>query len=359
VPDDQEQGSAVAAAAAAQPATTPSQPAPAEPSGPIRFNFEDALSELGIADGPDDSAGVSNEGTPAEPPVATAATPDAKPAPATAEGVKAIDAPAPDPAPDDQPKTPSRREAERLEHEAEIARLKSELETAPIRLRDQLRAEIAAEEAQRAAAAVDEDFLGNDAVYEAALRIPINDPRLSELSPDGVSTLNEWREERIERRAKYAPVERHFRTAYERRAADLDTRAVDDAWTTVKSDIGTQIAASAQLPGVDAQALQAQGAGWKEYAEHIHAAGAAWKEAALNDRVTQAEARAEKAEAEAERARGEVDSLRSQAAENGRAPAVVGRSASTPTRVNTVDPNRSWHANFDDALDSLVTNGTG
>lgn len=353
-PDDQTQGPA-AGAASARPADPSPQPAASPTPLSSMWRWEDVFADSDLPKGEDESDAVSNGAADRPAAETPAAATDAKPAPESPEGVSAPDsAPEPDPASDPSTDKPlSRRQQEAAEKQAEIDRLKGELaerdkpETIAA-LREQWQRDYEAEQTRKAAAAVDEDFLGNQDRFETLKARSYLDLTADE---------REWLDVREQRRAEYAPVERHYREIYDRKAEQAgriaDERAnttVRDGWARIRQDMVDGIAASEQLPEVDASAFRREGITWKEMAEQIHAAGAAWKERQLNDRVTAAEE-------EASTLRKQLEEIRNEDARSARLPAVVGRSsASANGRSDAMDPSRSWRNDF---ADIFGTNGTG
>lgn len=363
MPDDPTPSPAADATAGAT-AVAPPQPAPAPFNHRSEWSLSNVFGDGGEADAPN-GTGVSN-GEGATPPAPVeASAPDDKPAPEPSEGVKASDAPGPGSEPPAQSADPagplSRRQQEAARKDARIAALEAQVaERESPTYREQVRQELLAEQQRASAEAIDEDFLGNEDQFQAALRIPDNDPRLNQLAPDGKSTLYDWREERKERRERYSPVERHFQAIYDRKLAeataqanDRSTGALAEAWQIVKADLGEQIAASAKIPGVDPSAFQQEGATWQTMAEHIsevrYAAGAADKEAELAERLTKAETEVTRLTKLNEDAN--ADRLR-----DTRTVGVVGRTAGAAPHEPVFDHTRSWQENLNAAF---ATNGTG
>jgi hypothetical protein len=365
VPDEQTlspTADAQAGAAVAQ----PPQPA-SDASSPFNhreaWSLSKAFEGSTIPVGEDDDTPAVSSGSESESAApAKAEAQDAKSAKDTSsEGAKASDAPESGEGSDSSgdPDTPlSRREQERLKHEQKIADLEAKVKSfeAPD-YRETLRAEILAEEAQKATSSQTAQQARADAErFEQACRMGDNDARLSEIVPGTNLTLYAWREEQKDLRDKYPEAERALRADAERYAGQVAAaereraeREIAAGWDRIKSDMGDQIAASANLHGVDKEAFKAPGVTWKDMAEQIHAAGAAWKEAELAGRV-------EKAEAEAASLRQQLKDGNSEGLGSRRAPPVAGRSAGAAPNGKGFDPDTNWRGNLAAAFD-WNTNG--
>lgn len=344
MPDDQTPSPAADAAGSPQAASS-SQSAPATSLSPsAMFNFGDIFEDSDIPDGADDAAAVLS-GDASQPTDAAATASDAKPAPSsTDEGVSAADAPESGKE-SDTPANLSRRQREAAEKDAEIARLKAIAEANdPVKLREQLREEILAEQAQKANIDQETVQARQDAErYNRLIAVPA-----AQLSDEDWA----WVENQKALRASAPAAERAIRADAERYLAEQQQalqqqaeQAVAAGWDQIRNDITAQIDASTALPNVDKAAFKAPGVTWQQMAETIHAAGAAWKEAALTERVTTAEA-------ETARLKQENADLQARLLSGRRVPANVGRTAGAAPSANGFDVSRGWRGNLADVFDT-------
>lgn len=357
-PDDQSPSSTADAAAGVAVATPPKS---ASESTPFNHRAEWSISKAfegsAIPVGVDDAdADVSNGSNGDSAPPTKAEAQDTKPAQEapTSEGVTGSDAPESGEGADSPDKSLSRREQARLDDAQKIAELDAEVKRlSSAEYREQVRAEVLADQQRQASETVDEDFLGNQERFE----------RLKAARYDYLPMEDrEWLDLREERRETYSPVERHFRSIYERKLAEATSTtttqakaqsdtAIAEGWDRIKADMGSQIEASSKLPGVDKAAFKQSGVTWQTMAEQIHAAGAAWKEAELAERV-------EKAEAEAATLRQQLKDGSAEGLGSRRAPPVAGRSAGASTNGKAFDPDTHWRGNLAAAF-GWDANGTG
>lgn len=160
--------------------------------------------------------------------------------------------------------------------EERVADLERQLaERDPVKLRDQVRAEILAE--SEAAQASDQERADIER-YQRLLSTPD-----AELSGEDY----QWREDRKELLAKYPHVEKHYQS--------FAQTQIDDGWKRIKSDIGQKMAVHASKPGVDADAFSKLD-DWGEIGEHLYHAGARAMEGDLRPQLEAANARIQELE---------------------------------------------------------------
>lgn len=320
-----------------------SQPAPSPLAPSQVFAFSSIFDDDGSAAPGAGRDGVSNADDDDD-------ADDGKPAPVAAkatEGVTPTDAPKPGDGAAEPPKL-SRREQERADHQAEIARLAAE--------RDQIKADRdAAIEAARVeerdrierdrTAAAERDAQSTQATqaraeaerYDRLCRTPD-----AELSGEDY----QWREDRKALLAAYPEAQQHLQAEADRRIAARQAE-LEATYSGIDRSLREQIAASAIESGVDPKSWEKPGTTWltmsRDIAKAERAAGKAEAE-------TAAAARVEAAETEAERLRKENEDLRRGRGDGRPTPAVIGRSPSGTNGTATFDPNRGWRGNLRDAF---------